>query len=535
MKPSLGTGSGGSVRRRRIIAFLASLGMIVATQVSAPTAWAGHTVKLRVVIEKVKQQGCTDSTDGSDFYARVVINGQNFDFGEIEDEDEISPTDWKAEKDVPVDVQPTATVQIVLAESDGFFNFGDDLCDISAEDGTDLDLTVALAPCAVTGEVSTPCAQTKTVTGNDEGDGDAELSFRVEVEVPDAPGLTVRCTHTPLWPQPGDDVTIKVEAFDGAIQVGDMELDAARNPALVDRRKIADKLEIWVQNQPGPAPDAPDLVLDHKTMGEFIVHDVPAGDLEYGCVAREDTDTRFTGWRRTRLGPPAQGAAIPVIFTGDRANSIDIVFIADTDNYTGSNDPAFLTNVADVIKGAYYGQNYFLDQQQHINFWLADQRGDADAGTAPGTICVLTPPANWATDYAAWADAGAILHTNAFRDCANNGLFSSAPTSLSTVLHETGHAAFALADEYCREAGNACDGGYFENRPHPNMYDTAAECQNEAPSPVNCRSFTDTRGRTWSLSDPTQNDLMNVDQRPPQAADIRRMDWMFANCIAGTC
>ncbi|MBV1850568.1 M64 family metallopeptidase [Catellatospora tritici] len=531
----------GSGRRRKVTALLALLGLVLPTQsVSAPMAWAGHTVKLRVVIEKVVQKGCTDSTDGSDFYARITINGKDFDFGEITDQDEISPTDWKAEWDIPVDVQPTGTVQILVAESDGGLNFGDDVCDISPADGTDLDLTVPLIPCSVTGEATTACGQTKTVRGNDdgEGDGDASISFRVEVDVPDAPGLAVRCTHSPLWPQPGDDVTITVESFDGAMQVGDMDPDAGA-PRVVDRRKIADKLEIWVQDQPGPTPDAPDLVLSNRTLGDIVVHDVPAGDLEYGCVVRKGADNRFTGWRKTRVGAPAQSAtdpAVPVIFTGARANSIDVVLIADTDNYSGPKDPAFLSAAAGVVKGAYFGQNYFLNQQQHLNFWIADQRGDADPGGGTGgPICVLTRPSNWATRYATWADAGGILHTDNFRDCANNGLFSTEPTFLSTVLHETGHAAFGLADEYCRESGNICDGGYFENRPFPNLFDTLAECQAEAPNAAACRSFTDINSRTWSLSDPSPNDLMNVDQRPPQGADIARMDWKFNNCITGLC
>ena len=48
------------------------------------------------------------------------------------------------------------------------------------------------------------------------------------------------------------------------------------------------------------------------------------------------------------------------------------------------------------------------------------------------------------------------MHKDDFRDCAPGGqrLFSSEPTSIGTVLHETGHRPFGLADEYC------CDGGY---------------------------------------------------------------------------
>jgi hypothetical protein len=148
---------------------------------------------------------------------------------------------------------------------------------------------------------------------------------------------------------------------------------------------------------------------------------------------------------------------------------------------------------------------------------------------------VLTLPANWAADYS-WRDSGAILHRDRFRDCANSGVFSSEPTSLGTVLHETGHSPMGLADEYC------CDGGYFEASPNPDLWDTLAECQADAPSlgrvASDCRTITDSRPtppNNWFTSEPTPNDLMNADRHPPQAADIRRMDWFFTNCRAGTC
>jgi hypothetical protein len=54
-------------------------------------------------------------------------------------------------------------------------------------------------------------------------------------------------------------------------------------------------------------------------------------------------------------------------------------------------------------------------------------------------------------------------------------VFSTEPTSLGTVLHETGHSPFGLADESC------CDGGYWEQSVHPNLHNTLAGCQADAP------------------------------------------------------
>ena len=97
------------------------------------------------IIERVAQYGCTDNIDGSDFYGRTTIAGEDTNFGEIEDEDVIEPN-WTAEKVLDVDTVSSVSVVIKLAETDGGFNFGDDVCDIAPNDGTDLDLTVPLVP-----------------------------------------------------------------------------------------------------------------------------------------------------------------------------------------------------------------------------------------------------------------------------------------------------------------------------------------------------------------------------------------------------
>ncbi len=511
-------------------------GLIVA---GAPTASASTSVTVRVVIERVDEQGCTDNLSGSDFYGQTVINGETTDFGRIDGDDTIEPN-WTAEKVIDADTASSVPVVIRIADFDTFLNFGDDTCDISFNDGTDLDLVVGLIPCSVTGDVSGACSTSIFTGGSGGGQGDADVNFRVEVDPPAAvPGLTVRCTHSPLWPQPGDNVTITVESFDGNVQVGDTQTDDSNNPnpppALVDRKKLADSLQIWVDDRSGP-----DIDTANKSTTTFVVNNVAAGDLMYGCRVRAGADTVFTGWRRTRVGAPAEGKGVPVLYLGERSSRADIVFIADMDSYPGgSGDANFLSDVGDVIKGAYFGQNYFLANQQNMNFWLADQTGDADRVPAPtptdpaNTDCVLTLPGNWAADYS-WRDSGAILHRDLFRDCAGGGVFSTEPTSLGTVLHETGHSPFGLADEYC------CDGGYFEDG--KNMFDTLAECQADAMTlgraASDCRQITDPRptpAQDWFLSEPTPNDLMNRDRRPPQAADIRQMDLFFTNCRAGSC
>ncbi len=526
----------GAALASAVVVLLSALVLLV----PAP-AEAGSTVTLRVTIDRVEQKGCTDSTDGSDFYADVTIQGQTFHFSRINDEDVLSnPAGWSAEKGLDVDAVSVAAVQVRLGEYDTGLNFGDDECDITNGGDQPLDLSVNLVPCSVGGDLSAPgCGSTLFATGSDEDDS-AEVQLRIQVDEPGATGgIAVRCLHSPLWPQPGDAVTITAESLDGAIQVGDTAADNSRLPTtpappLVNRQNIADEIQVWVGDRASAKQ-----VGRGKTTTTYKTPPLAAGtDLLYACRVKDGADSAFTGWRRVRVGPPVDGKAVPVIYTGDKKNRVDVVFVADMDNFTAARDAAFLSNVSDLLEGAYFGQDYFLRNQGDFNFWLADQRGDADSVLTPPAVdpdCVLTPPGNWSTDYT-WADTGAILHTDRFRDCASGGVFSSEPDSLGTILHETGHSPFDLADEYC------CDGGYFEQGPFPDLWDTLAECQGDAPSlgrvAGDCRTITDPRpdpDKDWFTSEPTPGDLMNADRRPPQAADIRRMDWYFGQCRDGQC
>jgi hypothetical protein len=296
--------------------------------------------------------------------------------------------------------------------------------------------------------------------------------------------------------------------------------DGSGNPFRVQRR------EIWFNNAQEPvAVDATyGSQMDHTSAA------LSAGSFTYGCRAKQNDTAIFTGWRTVAVGVPSAGEAIPVAFTGASSNRIDIVFIADEDSYEGPDDPEFLQDVGYMLSSR-FGYNGFpiLNRHQHlINFWLARSTGAASRDSSTDK-CVLTKPVDWDENYA-FADAGAIIHTDSFRDCASNGLFSTEPDSLGTARHELGHRPFGLADEYC------CDGGYFENSPFPNEYSSIEACETDAPNlgreAADCRSWVSTRDdKTYFTSEPADNDLMS-DHGTPNAADIRRIEWLFEETAA---
>ena len=524
--------------------------LVTATFVGATTSYAAGVpfdVTVRVTIQRVIELGCLDGpvifgacTGNPDFYAVVTIDGTEFDNKDDNDatanDDDITPN-WEFSK--AVDIGRGAVPLIIeILDEDGGLRFDDDRADIRAGAGERLFLDVTLAPCSVSGSVSGSCGTTivsASLAGNSD---DAEVRFKIDVvEPPSAPGRRVRCLQSPIWPQGTDTITITAESLDGALAP-----------------RVADSIEIWVNDQSAPASSGSGISLT-LTVGPFL-----AGiQMAYGCRVVDDGVPIFSGWRTVSIGVPTGSNPIPILFTGPRSSTIDIVFIPDRDSYSGPFDPSFISDVESVISKTYYsndpartpapGDDIYLRNQDRLGFWLADRTGDAEDD------CDLEAPSNWDEDYS-FAEVGAILHTDFFRDCALPGerLFSAEPRDDPTtstldyrvILHETGHQPFGLADEYCDQRpgsfSTVCDGGYFQNNPFPNLYEDRDDCQADAPSVGRtasaCQSFVEEVrwwfDNTWSTSDPASNDLM-VDNRAPQALDLRRMDWLFGECNSASC
>ncbi len=390
---------------------------------------------------------------------------------------------------------------------------------------------------------SVPIGDYITAVATDASSGDtSEFSACVSVTGQPITPLMVRCTQTPVLPQPGDAVTVTAEVLDPDMQ-----------PV-----RFVDNLEIWVNSTASPVVEGPN-VLGRRSYS-FLAGN--GSQLSYACRAEDNQATAFSGWRSVTIG--GSGGASAVSYSGDSSHKVDIVFIADAGSYSGSSDPQFLTDVATAIHDGYLGEPVFLRHQEEFNFWIAqntgtagqykasrsegkaganscgdgiDNDGDgktdaADSGCIDG--CVMTPPSDW-NSALAFADSGSIIHTNPFRDCAKIGLrlYVATSTDSHVFRHETGHSPFGLADEYC------CDGGYFEMSSNPNVYDSLASCQTDAPNvgrtAAACRQLSKgTNTVSQWTSDPASDDLM-VDNKTPRALDIRRILWMFDQCDQGGC
>lgn len=483
-----------------------------------------------VSIDGVGWNGCDDGLNPPDIYFIVGIDGDVLSNSGTPLESNFNPlTNLDLEFSTEVDFS-TEFVDIVIEQWDKDAVGDDDRCDLGVP-GADMNLTLDLQECEITGEMAGVCGEPFLISTSD-----AYFAFQIDVEEPPrAPGLNVRCIHDPIWPQSGDIVTFTAEALDG-------------NADLITSQPV-DNIEIWVEDDTAPiatSATTPGSVGSAAFAFNYTLAPGTSGEeLIYRCRVSDAGETVSTGWRIAQIGEPAFGRAVPLVFTGTRSSAIDIVFIADRDNYTGADDPAFLVDVKSVIRDAYYaGDNgirnagrLFLGHQHQTNFWLALDQGDAYRTTSDK--CMLETPENWDSAYA-FADSGAIVHSNAFRDCAYPArrVFSSEPTSLDTFLHEAGHSPFGLTDEYC------CNTHYFQASTLPNVYASQIAClDDDLAVGVGdaCQQLANSSGATvdWfrldSFSTIADDLMVDSGDHSARAADQRRIDWLYETCQSAGC
>ena len=363
----------------------------------------------------------------------------------------------------------------------------------------------------------TVCARAEDAMGRL---GQRCLPFEIVDAPVDAEWMVV-CSHSPLWPQPGEQLSIRLSTH---LRPEGDETAAAFG---------VDRLEIWFEDDSVPA----DVYEGEGVLQNgFSSPPLGAGEITYGCRGILGGEAIFTGWRTVAVGEPAGDGAIPVWFTGPSSQRLDVVFVADEDSYTGSNDPDFLSDVRVIIRGAYSFYGYYNRYQHLFNFWISRNMGGASrSGPESDATRTITKPFDWEMNYS-FADAGAVVHLDSFRDFAKNGFFTiEVGERANTTSHETGHRPLGLSDEYC------CNTSYFENEILPNVYETLEACEADAPdlgrTAGDCRQLENPTTKEtvdWYTSDPTPNDLMAGDQSPPQAADKRRIEWWFETCRDNT-
>ncbi|MCX9084296.1 MAG: hypothetical protein OIN87_05780 [Candidatus Methanoperedens sp.] len=318
----------------------------------------------------------------------------------------------------------------------------------------------------------------------------------------------VYALHSPLHPTNGQTVTFTAKATDN-------------HPSGIDH------IWLWVDGSYVKRCDSDTCTY---TGGPYSKN-----NIKYFALAYDKSGNRgFSGYIDFTVGPYS-GNTVPILHTGDSRTKIDVVFIPSKE-YDG-NMAQFYSDISNSIKNGYYASDPIFKNRNKFNFYYFKNTVNVGTKTIPGvsgTLCDWSAPSGWGG--VTFADSGAIIHRFDCRDSAGGGLFSSEWNSYRTLVHESGHAIFGIADEYC------CDSYYFEPSPNPNIWNTLAKCKNAATAngwnPNDCVKLTDgTSSINWWKSDP-EPDIMKTGGGTVWAfnrADMRNLNWLFGECSAGRC
>lgn len=208
---------------------------------------------------------------------------------------------------------------------------------------------------------------------------------------------------------------------------------------------------------------------------------------------------------------PFGNTPIPLWGNGAPANRIDVAFVADKGDY--ANARAMLGDLEPLIFDGFHTNNGVKLGKTYWQFYYSPQRGsitDYDAGPPR----ILDIPAS-VTD-SGIIDYGAVIHTTVKRDWASGGNFGTEPTNKGTAVHESGHAAFGLSDEY------AGGGHWTSTDPDHNNYNSQASCQtyntgNGWPA-ADCQNIVD----SWWRPEPSASACIMLDDQDANMPEFAR-------------
>lgn len=218
--------------------------------------------------------------------------------------------------------------------------------------------------------------------------------------------------------------------------------------------------------------------------------------------------------------------------TTDRGDKIDLGFVPDPDmpNYRAFTDDM----QALVLPLLYTDTNQFSvwtrTWKNLFNVWAGPAGADGEGCTRTFNVPASTVRGAF--------DGTAILHRNAFRDCASISLGGGSGTTQTNLadapwvlLHEAGHFLFGLGDEYF-------GGGNSSISKPMNVYGTEATCQsnsttNSLPSSQCVQIGT---SGTWRNDDGVATTMEDrVLTSDFQTLSGRAMSNQVSACVSGAC
>jgi len=278
--------------------------------------------------------------------------------------------------------------------------------------------------------------------------------------------------HHPIYPAEQQDVTYtlenvssasleKVELYETVSKVDETGAEAPGSEVL---------LQSW--NRPGRRVDftkSGGYPTNSLVRYRFAVKAASSGG---GCspgTQSYDQDVKFA----TRPYPVPLDPA-PVYVVGNQDQAFDIVFIPDED-ISESDMETFRDNCLGMIREAFLDEPTTQLFRRSFNFYINPYTGksvDYEVARAGGGD--HQPPMNF--DHLSFAEGRVLMHSKELTDYTYTDLrlYSTEMQNRGTILHESGHGLFGLADEY--------DGGVHRKvDPDPNNWSARVDAESDAP------------------------------------------------------
>ena len=207
------------------------------------------------------------------------------------------------------------------------------------------------------------------------------------------------------------------------------------------------------------------------------------------------SDTDYEAMDETTIQLFARILPVPGYIPGDKDVCWDLLFFGD-ESYQNQSE-VFLQHVAGLIKEI---ETKVPESSGKFNFWYYTSPEARLEVNDKGEVVNITIPS---VDFA--FNTGVVLHQNRLRDCTiprASGLwiFSCEGDNRDlSFIHELGHAAFRLEDEYDR-AVDGCWPPY--QTASKNVWPSLKECQEAAAqhgwNAEDCQTFSSCGGKSWT-------------------------------------
>lgn len=278
-------------------------------------------------------------------------------------------------------------------------------------------------------------------------------------------GIKTTLIHEPLYPAAGENITYTVttSSNSGIENIRLYETVSSINAAAVVTPGTEALIEEW-----NPAGTPNSITVSHTKAG-FADNSY----ITYRFVVRNGNNkTRSHSVHFVTNPYPVANQPAPVYAQGDVDHVFDIIFIPDEDII---NMNTFYDHCREMIINAIFADPSIALWNRQFNFYINPETGratDYDDMMA-GTDTHHEVPSNWAN--CSFAEGKVLMHRLDLRDYASGGLYSTEQQNRGTILHESGHGLFDLADEYN-------NGVHWQEPDFPNNWSTLAGAQADAPN-----------------------------------------------------